>query len=145
MNWKEEAKEKLRRYSMMKAATISIPEELERLEMDIQSVRGVRTDGIHVKSSGGDLEDVMLGNIVLRQELSRNLKQSQIWVTVTVRALGVLTEEERSILHRLYIYPERGGLERLRNELGCRNSTVYRKRDNALRKFTIALYGAEET
>lgn len=144
MNWKEEAKEKLRRYDMMRSATINIPEELTRLQADSQSIRGLRTDGIHVKSSGGDPEDAMLSNIVLREELSMRLKQAQIWVAVTDRALGVLTEEERSILHRLYIYPEKGGLERLRMELGIRNSTIYRKRDNALRKFTIALYGAEE-
>ena len=32
MNWKAEAKEKLRRYDAMRLATINIPEEVERLE-----------------------------------------------------------------------------------------------------------------
>ena len=112
MNWKAEAKEKLRRYDAMRLATINIPEELERLEIDAQTIRAARTDGPGVKGGGNRREEAMLNNIIHRQELAWALQQAQSWLKSTDRALTVLNGEEKLILHRLYIYPEKGGLER---------------------------------
>ena len=86
-------------------------------------------------------EDSLLNNMVHRQELSFALQQAELWLDVTDRALGALTPEEKLILHRLYIYPERGAIERLCGELGIEQSSIYRKRDKALHRFTLALYG----
>jgi len=58
--------------------------------------------------------------------------------------MGVLTPEEKQILHRLLIYPEKRALERLSLELGIEQSSIYRKRDDALRHFTLAYYGVTE-
>ena len=49
------------------------------------------------------------------------------------------------VLTRFYIYPERGGVSRLCEELGVEQSSVYRKRDKALERFTLALYGELES
>ncbi|MCD7860112.1 MAG: hypothetical protein LUH51_08170 [Firmicutes bacterium] len=38
-----------------------------------------------------------------------------------------------------------GNVDRLCGDLACEQSTVYRKRDKALRHFTIALYGLTES
>ena len=46
MNWKSEAKEKLQRYDAMRLATINIPQELERLEIDAQSIRSPKLDAV---------------------------------------------------------------------------------------------------
>ena len=43
---------------------------------------------------------------------------------------------------RFYMCPEKGSVERLCSELGLESSSVYRKRDKALRRFTVALYGS---
>ena len=143
MNWKAEAKEKLRRYDAMRLATVNIPEEMERLEIDAQSIRAARTDGTPVKGGGNRREEALLNNIVHRQELAWTLQQAQNWLKTTDRALTALNNEEKLILHRLYIYPERGNLERLCGELGMESSSVYRRRDKALRHFTLAYYGIE--
>jgi hypothetical protein len=42
------------------------------------------------------------------------------------------------------MYPERGNIERLCKELGMEASSVYRRRDSALKHFTLAFYGVEE-
>ena len=76
-----------------------------------------------------------------RQELQWRLEQAQNWLACTDRALAVLSKEEKLVLHRFYISPEKGSIERLCNELGLESSSVYRKRDKALRHFTVALYG----
>lgn len=141
MNWKAEAKEKLRRYDAMRLATINIPEELERLEIDAQALRAARTDGPGVKGGGSRREEAMINNIIHRQELAWTLQQAQSWLKSTDRALTALNAEEKLILHRLYIYPEKGGLERLCKELAIESSSIYRRRDKALKHFTLAFYG----
>lgn len=144
MNWKQEAKEKLRRYDAMRLATINIPQELERLEIDAQSIRSARADSVTVHGGGSKREEALLNNIIHRQELAWTLQQAQMWLQSTDRALTGLSNEEKLILHRLYIYPEKGGLERLCKELGIETSSIYRRRDRALKHFTLAFYGIDE-
>ena len=144
MNWKAEAKEKLRRYDAMRLATINIPEEMERLELDAQAIRSAKTDGDVVNGGGSKREEALINNIIERQELAWTLQQAQLWLKITDRALTALSKEDRLILHRLYIYPEMGAPERLFKELGLETSTIYRRRDRALKRFTLAYYGIDE-
>jgi len=145
MNWKAEAMEKLRKYDAMRQATQNIPEEITRLELAARSIRSARTDGTAVKGGGSKREEMLLNNLVHRQELEWTLEQAQCWLTTTDRALSVLSPEEKLVLQRFYIYPERGSVDRLCSELGVEQSSVYRKRDKALHRFTTALYGAVES
>ena len=39
MNWKEEAKEKLKKYAAMRLAIVNIPDEIKRLEIDAKNGR----------------------------------------------------------------------------------------------------------
>ena len=141
MNWKSEAKEKLRRYDAMRLATINIPLELQRLEVDAQSIRSARTDSTPVAGGGSKREEAMINNIIERQELERALQQAQLWLRTTDKALSALSQEEKLILHRLYLYPQKGSLELLCGELGVETSSIYRRRDKALEHFTCAYYG----
>lgn len=144
MNWKAEAKEKLRRYDAMRLATINLSEEIERLEVDAQSIRSAKIDGDVVNGGGSKREEAIINNIVHRQELLWTLQQAQTWLKTTDRALSALTSDEKLILHRLYIYPEIGAPERLCKELGMETSSIYRRRDKALKRFTMAYYGISE-
>lgn len=129
----------------MKAAVQSIPEEIRRLEMEATSIKAVRTDKLSVKSGAADRDNALLNNMVRREELQWTLKQAKLWVKTTECALDKLISEDKLVLHRFFVVPERGNIERLCQELGCEQSTVYRKRDQALYRFTIALYGFVET
>lgn len=144
MNWKAEALEKLQKLDPMRQALRNIPVELSRLEIDACAIRGTNLDRPAVKTSG-HREDALLNNIVHRQELTWNLEQAKRWVDTVQDALRTLSPEEKTILSRLYICPEKGGLERLCQELGVEQSSIYRKREKALRRFTQALYGYTET
>lgn len=145
MDWKTEAKEKLRRYNAMQNAISSIPQEIKRLEIEYQSIRSSRTDGTPVKGGGSGREDALLNNLVNRQELEWSLKQAQKWKQVTDQALSVLDDEDQLVLRLLYISPTNNSMATLCKELGCEKTSVYNKRDKALHTFTIALYGAIET
>lgn len=141
MNWKEEATQKLRQYNAMKLALQNLPEELNRLEQAASSIRSARIDDTPVKGGTNRREDMLLSNMVHREELVNTLSQAKLWVSTTERALGALTPEEKLILYRMYMYPERNALDRLCQELDLEQSSIYRKRDQALNRFVTAYYG----
>lgn len=144
MKWKDEAMDKLRRYDAMRQALMNIPQEIKRLKADACAIRAASADTVVVKGGGNRREDALINNLVERQELEWTLKQVKRWLSVTERGLSALTPDEQLVLQRLYLYPERGALDRLCMELGVEQSTIYRKRDQALHRFTLALYGFPE-
>lgn len=145
MKWKNEAMDKLRNYHIMRQAFLNLPEEIIRLEEESRKIRSVTPDVTPVKSGGSKREEILLNNLVQREELARSLGQVKQWLTICERGLKALTEDERLILQRLYLNPEQGSMQRLCIELGVEQSTVYRRRDEALHRFTVALYGFTET
>ena len=140
MNWRGEAVEKLRKYDAMCRSLQNIPLEVKRLEVDARAIRGARTDGTPVKGGGSGREDALINNIAHRQELTWALEQAKYWVDITRRGLETLTPEEKLVLQRFYLTPEQGSVQRLCMELGVEQSSIYRKRDKALRKFALAFY-----
>lgn len=145
MNWKLEAEEKLRRYPAMRQAIRSIPEEIKRLEEQANTIRAARTDTVSSHGGVSRGEDRLLNNMAERQELEWALENADRWLKNTDRALKTLSREERTVLSRMLIYPEEGAAQRLCMDLGVESSSIYRRRDNALRKFTLALYGSLES
>lgn len=144
MNWKEEAAEKLRKYDAMRTATENIPQELQRLELSARAIRASGAESPRVQTSRNRQEEQLLNNIVHRQELRWALENAKSWVKTTDHALSALSPEDRLVLSRLYVYPEKGALQRLCQDLGVEQSSIYRRRDRALRNFTTALYGTIE-
>ena len=145
MNWKYEAIDKLKQYAAKKQALRSIPVEISRLESAMKSIRSATADGTPVTGGGSGREDMMLSNIVHREELERALEQAQKWVDLVDAGLEILGEDERLILDRFYINPAKGNVDGLCEELSVEKSQVYNRKDAALRHFTIALYGGTES
>lgn len=145
MNWKREAIDKLKNYEAHREALENIPKEIKRLESAYAGIRSATTDGTPVSGGSNTREDSMLSNIVHRDELKRRLREARLWVAQVDKALAVLDDEERLVLDRFYIHRAKGNVGELCERLNVEQATVYRKRDSALRRFTIALYGVTET
>lgn len=145
MNWKREAIDKLKNYEAHQEALTNIPKEIKRLESAYAGIRSATTDGTPVSVGGNTREDSMLSNIVHRDELKRRLQDARLWVAQVDKALTILTDEERLVLEKLFIHPMKGTITSLSEQLDVDKTTVYKRRDSALRRFTIALYGAVET
>lgn len=145
MNWKFEAIEKLKEYAARKNAITSIPEEIKRLEEDAQRIRAASTDATPVHGGGRSREDMLLSNIVQREELQRRLSDAQRWVDIVDGGLSVLTDDDRLVLDRFYIHPMRGNVDRLCDDLAIEKAAVYKRKEKALRRFTVALYGLTES
>ena len=144
MLWKQVAIETLKLYESKRLSIKSIPQEIRRLELEMQSIRGATSDGSPSKGGGVGPANMYLSNIVRREELERSLEQSRIWVSLTDSALSLLNDEERLLLDRFFIHQEKQAADRLAGDLHIDVKTVYRRKDDALCRFTVALYGKTE-
>lgn len=145
MNWKYEAIDKLKNYDARKRAAVNILEEIRRLKHKSSSIRSASADGTPVKGGGSGREDMLLSRMVEVAELENRLRMVKWWLSPVERALECLTEEERLVLDRFYIHPMKGSADRLCDELNLERTAIYRRKDDALRHFTIALYGTTES
>lgn len=86
-----------------------------------------------------------LTNSDAMQDVEIHLEETKLWLRVMNRALSALTEDELLVLYRMYINRERNSIDRLCDELGLSDRrSVYKRRDCALRRLTIMLYGVTE-
>lgn len=144
MSWKQEAVDRLRHYAARRASVAALEAQLQENRLRREGIRAARADGVAVAGGGCGREEMLLSSLVRQQELERRLEQAKSWVAAVEAALDALTEEERCILDRFYIHPYQGSVERLLDELCLERASVYRRKDKALRRFTMALYGWEE-
>lgn len=146
MNWRKEAADKLKDYQARKKAVDNIQEEISRLKAESTRIRSAVTDSTPIHGGGGSTrEDALLSNIALRDELKGRLQDTRRWLATVDRALAELTDEERLVLDRFFIHRAKGNVEILMEELHLEKTAVYEKKDRALRRFTLALYGAVES
>ena len=122
--WKTVAVERLTEYEALQKAVTTLPRQ-------IAACRG----------EGPYESDGRLDAMVRRFQLERRLGENRACLQRMKKALSALTPQEKLILRLLYIAPEKGNSQRLCDILGCEQATVYRRRDSALRKFAVALYG----
>ena len=142
MNWRQEAIEHLEKYDAMVTAVETIPTEIARLKQASVGIGSRKNDGMKVKVSLEPGSDRLINNLVKRQELKKSYDNARLWVAATQKAMSALSPEERQILEQMYVKREQGAVTKLCLSLGVEQSSVYRRRDNALYRFTIALYGA---
>jgi len=144
--WKFKAKDKLKDYPLQKVALTNLHEEIARLESEACSIKSATSDGTPVKGGGSSREDRLLSNIVMREELKLALDRTTRAVRMVERGLEALTHEERRILDTMYIVQGKGYVERLMNELGLQEeSSLYKRANKALLRFTLAMYGVTES
>lgn len=143
MDWEAEAIEKLQGYESRCRDPETIPRDLERLEASFTGIRSARLDGMpRAGSCTSAREDAMLDNITCRDRLKRRLEEARLWVSIVDGGLSALDDEERLVLELLFIHRDKGNIDRLCERLCVEKSTVYARRNKALRRFTIALYGS---
>lgn len=144
--WKWKAIDRLKDYSLQQAALQNIPEEISRLESEMYSIKSATADGNPVKGGGNSREDRLLSNIVRREELGMMLERAKKSVSIVDRGLAVLSQGERHILETMYITRVSGYKEKLMDEYClAEESSLYKKANKALMRFTIAMYGATES
>ncbi len=138
--WEKLAIEKLEDYRALSVSAENLREQIAELESDATSIRSMTFDSQVVRSSGKQ-SDPLMNNLAERGEKQKRLKRMLKEMQWVERAMSVLSEEQRLILDRSYIHPEKGAIERLCSELGYEKTTIYKKREHALEKFSLAYHG----
>jgi hypothetical protein len=144
MNWETVAKERLKEYSSRTTAIRNIEEQLKTLESTYTTIRSAKTDGVAVSDNTNRRESMLISNIATRDELKRNLEVTKTEIEITEKGLKCLTDEEKRILTLFYINRCNDYITRLCDELFISKSELYRRKDEALKKFTRACYGIVE-
>lgn len=134
MDWKAEAVDKLKCYRVKKASVTGLEEEIQELESELVGLR----------SASKPPEGEILNNLAQQDVLKRSMALTQQWLKRVNRGLAALCEDDRRLLHCFFMQKKKGGLEQLRQKLGVDNDELYKRRDHALRYFTLALYGITE-
>ena len=143
--WKWKAIDKLKDYDAQRVAIDNLTDEIARLESEAVSIRSATGDGTPVKGGGSGREDRLLDNIVKREECKAMLRRAKLYVRTVNRGLDVLSKEDRHILEVMYITQERDRVQRLMDEFNlAEESSLYKRVNKALRRFTVAMYGATE-
>jgi len=143
--WKRDAIECLKEYNAKNISVHNLQDEIAELTARKNGIRSATGDATPVKGGGNGREDAMINSMVRLERLQTNLREVKRWVARMERGLSSLIEEEMKLLTRFYITPEKGAADRLATELSCDVKTVYHRKDRALRKFTIAMYGCVES
>ena len=99
-----------------------------------RSIRSSTSDGAPVAGGTTKREDMLLNAMVLQKELEENLRIVTRWVKRVEKALNELSDEDRILLNRFYIYPEKGAAERLASDFGVDTKTVYHRKDRKRRE-----------
>ena len=144
MDYKREAADKLRQYTARQSSLDRTAEELLRLEAEFTRIRSAGVDATPVAGGTNTREDRLVNNIAQRAELRAARQDTERWLRIMDSALAELTEEERLILTRFYIHRGRGAADRLGEELHLERAQVYNRKNAALKRFTLLLYGVTE-
>lgn len=144
-NWCIFAIQRLRDYEDRKAAVDNLTEQIGLLEDKFTAIRAATTDGTPVQGGNENRrEQMLISNVATREELEKNLEITSREIAITEKGLAVLTETEKRILTRFYINRSKGYIERLCDELYISKTELYRQKEDALKRFTMACYGIVE-
>ncbi|MEE0970560.1 MAG: hypothetical protein U0M06_14415 [Clostridia bacterium] len=143
MNWKAEAVKDLKNYPQRKESIENIKTRIKILDEEFTSLRGISTSD-PVMGGFSRQEEKMLDNISERELLSFSLKIAEALVKLTEKGLEVLDKKEREVIEGFYINREGNHVDMLCEKLHFEKTRLYEIKDNALRKFTIAMYGTVE-
>ena len=139
MDWQKEAINDLRKYLSRKNSIDSMTEKIKSLEERAQRFGGT-SNSTPVQGGGNKSEDTLINCIAEKIRLEENLEIAKRFVSTVERGLNYLSSDELTVLNLFYINRPTNHIERACDALHCEKSTVYRIKDSALYRFTVAMY-----
>lgn len=144
MKWQDCAIQDLKKYNQQRESLQNIPERIEILKLRFEAVKAVALDREPVMGGGSRMEDAILDNIVQRDRLKLTYQANKKMVELVEKGLAVLTDNERMVLDAFYINRHRNHIEYLCDRMGYEKTKIYHIKDDALYRFTTAMYGILE-
>ncbi len=138
MDWKACAVDDLRRYRLLKTSLLNCREKIGAIKETAASGRAA------IKSRGARRTDNrIIDAIVEIDRLRYNISAIEKLIKCIERGLRALSKEERLLLEKFFMSANPANIQEIKASLGYEMRTIYRLRDKALLKFTLAMYGVE--
>lgn len=144
MDWRNESIWELRNLEAKRASIKDLREQIRGFSQNMTAIRSATSDGTPVSGGGNGREDMLLNAIMERDALEATLAITTMQVDMVDRALADLSQTDRDILDLCYIHEKQGNLNLLCERLMCEIATVYRRRNTALKRYTIRRRGLME-
>lgn len=137
MDWKSCAVDDLRKYNLLKIGVLNSRDRIRAVEAAAERGRiSVQNDSMHTDSR-------LIDAMVESERLNMNINTAESLIKLIDRGLSALDEAEKKVLEKFYMSSSPVNIHELERYLGYQARTVYRLRDRALTKFTLAMYGFE--
>lgn len=146
MNYRKAAEEELRAYTDLKGSLSNIKQRIAMLEDKSISVRAASSSTTPVMGGGNRYEEALIDCMAEKARLTELLKVNWRRVQLIERGLKALDETERAVINRFFICDMRpeAAINCLIEELGYERAQIYRVRNRALYRYTIAEFGLPE-
>lgn len=140
MDWKEEAINDLKSYLSRKNSIVSMQEQIKMLEAKAERIKGFSAEA-PVMGGASKSEDVLINCIAEKDRLIINIEIAKKQIELIDCGLAFLNADERLVLTYFFIDRPTNHIDRLCDELGYEKTRIYELKDQALYKFTVAMYG----
>lgn len=117
-------------------------DEISTLQEQLTSIKGAKMDGMPVHGGANSRENWLVNTLCHIDRLKAEARYAESKAQLTRKALDTLDYDNRRILEVLYVDKQRNGAQRLCDELNCDDSTVWRKRETALKDYDRARHGS---
>jgi len=142
ISWKKCAEYDLRDYRVQKEAIKNLSEKIRHLEDRLTSIRSSLKEEAPAHGGTSSYEDTLLTAIVEKTRLEDARRATVHMVEMIERGLSALSDEQQKVLRMFFMGG--GGYRRVMEEFHVEQAGAYRRRDEALRTFTLAMYGVTE-
>jgi len=142
MNWKKCVIDDLSNYKSIRQGRDNIKERISALDAIIFDAGAPELSAAPARKSGNGYENHLINYIFEKQQLELNLKATDAKIKMIEDALKILNPDEKRILTAFYIdRPESNVENYLLKYEHLSRTALYQKRDKAIYKFMIAMYG----
>ncbi len=136
MDWKKESINQLRDYEARKDALENLRERCQNLDQELKALR---------RSEQSKEDERILSVMTERKQLMHNYWITKRMVELTQRGLESLDGEERAVLEGFYVHRGERYADDLMEQLCVERTKLYNLKDQALRRFTMTMYGMTES
>ena len=144
IDYKKVCKWELGHYYEKLLAIDSLQDEIDMLTARMEGIRSPARDATPVQGGGSTAEDRIVNAICNKDSLTVNHELVKWQVRQMDRGLSTLTDQQRRILEVAVMRREYNAIDRLCDELHISRSELYRRMDDAIKKYTICRYGVTE-
>lgn len=144
IDYKKACKWELGRYYEKLQAIDSLQDEIDMLSARMEGIRSPARDATPVQGGSSTAEDRIVNAIYNMDNLKVRHELVKWQVRQMDRGLSILTDQQRRILEVAVMRREYNAIDRLCDELHISRSELYRRMDEAIKRYTICRHGVTE-